>query len=176
MGDRLGLFDNLNGPLMGAWNAEQRNGMSGSNVAMRPGYAQVGYAEYATDGIKASSYKGSLQTPALGVTGDVTLTFKAMAFQSSRSGRTNMHNDVPEKGPDATEIELEITDGGYVAELDGEATGDVSELIVSGLPVSEFKTYTLRIKDVKENTRIVFRSAEEKEFARWFIDDIIVTE
>ena len=176
MGDRLGLFDNLNGPLMGAWNAEQRNGMSGSNVAMRPGYAQVGYAEYATDGIKASSFKGSLQTPALGVTGDVTLTFKAMAFQSSRSRRTNMHNDVPENGPDATEIEIEITDGGYVAELDGEATGDVPELIVSGLPVSEFKTFTLRIKDVTENTRIVFRSAEEKEFARWFIDDIIVTE
>ncbi|MBP3662176.1 MAG: BACON domain-containing protein [Bacteroidales bacterium] len=176
MGDRLGLFDNLNGPLMGAWNAEQRNGMSGSNVAMRPGYAQVGYAEYATDGIKATSYKGSLQTPALGVTGDVTLTFKAMAFQSSRSRRTNMHNEVPEKGPDATEIEIEITDGGHVAELDGEATGDVPELIVSGLPVSEFKTFTLRIKDVTENTRIVFRSAEEKEFARWFIDDIIVTE
>lgn len=176
MGDRLGLFDNLNGPLMGAWNAEQRNGMSGSNVAMRPGYAQVGYAEYATDGIKATSYKGSLQTPALGVTGDVTLTFKAMAFQSSRSGRINMNENVPEKGPDATEIEIEILDGGHVAELDGEATGDVSELIVSGLPVSEFKMFTLRIKDVKENTRIVFRSAEEKEFARWFIDDIIVTE
>lgn len=176
MGDRLGLFDNLNGPLMGAWNAEQRNGMSGSNVAMRPGYAQVGYAEYATDGIKATSYKGSLQTPALGVTGDVTLTFKAMAFQSSRSRRKNMHNEVPEKGPDATEIEIEITDGGHVAELDGEAAGDVSELIVSELPASEFKTFTLRIKDVTENTRIVFRSAEEKEFARWFIDDIIVTE
>ena len=176
MGDRLGLFDNLNGPLMGAWNAEQRNGMSGSNVAMRPGYAQVGYAEYATDGIKASSYKGSLQMPALGVTGDVTLTFKAMAFQSSRSRRINMNENVLEKGPDATEIEIEILDGGHVAELDGEATGEVTELIVSGLPVSEFKTYTLRIKDVKENTRIVFRSAEEKEFARWFIDDIIVTE
>lgn len=176
MGDRLGLFDNLNGPLMGAWNAEQRNGMSGSNVAMRPGYAQVGYAEYATDGIKATSYKGSLQTPALGVTGDVTLSFKAMAFQSSRSRRINMNENVLEKGPDATEIEIEILDGGYVAELDGEATGDVSELIMSGLPVSEFKTYTLRIKDVTENTRIVFRSAEDKEFARWFIDDIIVTE
>ena len=176
MGDRLGLFDNLNGPLMGAWNAEQRNGMSGSNVAMRPGYAQVGYAEYATDGIKVSSYKGSLHTPALGVTGDVTLTFKAMAFQSSRSRRINMNENVLDKGPDATEIEIEILDGGHVAELDGEATGEVTELIVSGLPVSEFKTYTLRIKDVKENTRIVFRSAEEKEFARWFIDDIIVTE
>lgn len=176
MGDRLGLFDNLNGPLIGAWNAEQRNGMSGSNVAMRPGYAQVGYAEYEIDGITATSHEGSLQTPALGVTGDVTLTFKAMAFQSSRSRRINMNENVPEKGPDATEIEIEITDGGHVAELDGEATGEVTELIVSGLPVSEFKTYTLRIKDVTENTRIVFRSAEEKGFARWFIDDIIVTE
>ena len=86
--------------------------MSGSNVAMRPGYAQVGYAEYATDGVTAKSYKGKLQTPALGVEGDVNLSFKAMAFRSSRAGRANMHNDVPEKGSDATEIEVEITGGG----------------------------------------------------------------
>ena len=176
MGERLGLFDNLNGPLMGAWNAGQRNGMSGSNVAMRPGYAQVGYAEYATDGVTAKSYKGKLQTPALGVEGDVNLSFKAMAFRSSRAGRANMHNDVPEKGSDATEIEVEITGGGYVAELDGQTTGDVSALIISGLPVSEFKTYNLKIKGVTKQTAVVFRSSESEEFARWFIDDIIVTE
>ena len=176
MGDRLGLFDNLNGPLMGAWNAGQRNGMSGSNVVMRPGYAQVGYVEYLTDGLTAKSYKGTLQTPALGVEGDVNLSFKAMAFKSSRAGRSNMHNNVPEKGPDATEIEIEITGGGYIVEIDSEVTAEVSELTVSGLPVSEFRTYNLKIKGVTEQTKIVFKSAENEEFARWFIDDVIVTE
>lgn len=176
MGDRLGLFDNLNGPLMGAWNAGQRNGMSGSNVVMRPGYAQVGYVEYSTDGLTAKSYKGTLQTPALGVEGDVNLSFKAMAFKSSRTGRSNMHNNVPEKGPDATEIEIEITGGGYIVEIDSEVTAEVSELTVSGLPVSEFRTYNLKIKGVTEQTKIVFKSAENEEFARWFIDDVIVTE
>ena len=176
MGERLGLFDNLNGPLMGAWNAEQRNGMSGSNVAMRPGYAQVGYAEYATDGITAKSYQGTLQTPALGVEGEVNLSFKAMAFKSSRAGRTNMHNNVPEKGADATEIEIEITGGGYVAEFDGQMTEEVSQMAVSGLPVSEFRTYNLKIKGVTKQTKVVFRSVESEESARWFIDDIIVTE
>ncbi len=176
MGDRLGLFDNLNGPLMGAWSAEQRNGMSGTNVAMRPGYAQVGYVEYAQDGVTASSYRGSLQTPALGVAGDVTLSFKAMAFQSSRASRTNMHASVPEKGPDATDIVIRIIDGGNVVELDGEQIGEVSDLLVSGLPVSEFKTFNLKIKDVTEQTRIAFGSPDEATFARWFIDDIIVTE
>ena len=176
MGERLGVFDNLNGPLMGAWNAEQRNGMSGSNVAMRPGYAQVGYVEYATDGITAKSYKGTLQTPALGVEGEFNLSFKAMAFQSSRVGRTDMHNNVPEKGPDATEIEIEITGGGYVAEIDGQMTEEVSKLTVSGLSVSEFKTYELKIKGVTKQTAVVFRSAESEGFARWFIDDIVVTE
>ena len=176
MGEKLGLFDNLNGPLIGAWNAEQRKGMSGNNVAMRPGYAQVGYAEYATDGLTAKSYKGSLQTPPLDVEGEVNLGFKAMAFKSSRVGRTNMHNSVPEKGPDATEIEIEILDGGHIVELEGETIPEVSKLAVSGLSVSEFKTYNLKLSGVTKQTKVVFRSAESEEFARWFIDDIIVTE
>ena len=176
MGEKLGLFDNLNGPLIGAWNAEQRKGMSGSNVAMRPGYAQVGYAEYATDGITARSYKGTLQTPALGVEGEVNISFKAMAFKSSRVGRTNMHASVPEKGPDATEIEVEVLDGGYIVGLGDEIIPEVSKLAVSGLSVSEFKTYHIKLSGVTEQTKVVFRSAEGEGFARWFIDDIIVTE
>ena len=87
-----------------------------------------------------------------------------------------MHNDVPEKGPDATEIEIEITGGGYVAELDGQMTEEVSQMTVFGLPVSEFRTYNLKIKGVTKQTKVVFRSVESEEFARWFIDDIIVTE
>ena len=178
MGDKLGLFDNLNGSLISAWNAQQRNGMSGINVAMRPGYAQVGYAEYGTDGLTAKSYKGTLQTPALEkVTGDVVnLSFKAMAFKSSRVGRKNMHNQLSEKSSDATDIEIEILDGGYIVELDGEIIPEVSKLAVSGLPVTEFKTFNLKLTGVTPQTKIVFKSAENGDFARWFIDDIIVTE
>lgn len=178
MGDRLGLFDNLNGPLISAWNAQQRNGLSGINVAMRPGYAQVGYAEYGTDGLSAKSYKGTLQTPALEkVTGNVVnLSFKAMAFKSSRLNRKNMNSKLPETGPDATEIEIEILDGGYIVELEGETIPEVSKLAVSGLPVSEFKTFNLKVSGVTPQTKISFKSAENGDFARWFIDDIIVTE
>ena len=178
MGDKLGLFDNLNGPLISAWNAQQRNGISGINVAMRPGYAQVGYVEYGTDGLTAKSYKGTLQTPALeNVTGNVvSLSFKAMAFKSSRAGRKNMHNQLSEKSSDATEIEVEILDGGYIVDLEGEAIPEVAKLTVSGLPVSEFKTFNLKVSGVTPQTKIVFKSAENGDFARWFIDDIIVTE
>ena len=178
MGEKLGLFDNLNGSLISGWNAQQRNGISGINVAMRPGYAQVGYVEYGTDGLTAKSYKGTLQTPALeNVTGNVvSLSFKAMAFKSSRAGRKNMHNQLLEKSSDATEIGIEILDGGYIVELDGEAIPEVSTLAVSGLPVSEFKTFNLKISGVTPQTKIVFKSAESADFARWFIDDITVTE
>jgi hypothetical protein len=178
MGDKLGLFDNLNGPLISAWNAQQRNGISGINVAMRPGYAQVGYVEYGTDGLTAKSYKGTLQTPALeNVTGNVvSLSFKAMAFKSSRAGRKNMHNQLSEKSSDATEIEVEILDGGYIVELEGEAIPEVPKLAVSGLPVSEFKTFNLKVSGVTPQTKIVFKGAESADLARWFIDDIIVTE
>jgi hypothetical protein len=176
MGDKLGLFDNLNGSLISGWNAQQRNGISGINVAMRPGYAQVGYVEYATDGLTAKSYKGSLQTPELGVTGNVNLSFKAMAFKSSRAGRKNMHNQLSEKSSDATEIEVEILDGGYIVDLDGEVIPEVPMVTVSGLPVSEFKTFNLKVSGVTPQTKIVFKSAESADFARWFIDDITVTE
>ena len=178
MGDKLGLFDNLNGPLISAWNAQHRNGISGINVAMRPGYAQVGYVEYGTDGLTAKSYKGTLQTPALeNVTGNVvSLSFKAMVFKSSRAGRKNMHNQLSEKSSDATEIEVEILDGGYIVDLEGEAIPEVSKLTVSGLPVSEFKTFNLKVSGVTPQTKIVFKSAESADFARWFIDDITVTE
>lgn len=178
MGDKLGLFDNLNGPLISAWNAQQRNGISGINVAMRPGYAQVGYVEYGTDGLTAKSYKGTLQTPALeNVTGNViSLSFKAMAFKSSRAGRKNMHNQLSEKSSDATEIEVEILDGGYIVDLDGEVIPEVPMVTVSGLPVSEFRTFNLKIAGATPQTKIMFKSAENGDFARWFIDDIIVTE
>jgi hypothetical protein len=61
-------------------------------------------------------------------------------------------------------------------ELEGETIPEVSKLAVSGLPVSEFKTFNLKVSGVTPQTKISFKSAENGDFARWFIDDIIVTE
>ena len=61
-------------------------------------------------------------------------------------------------------------------ELDGEIIPEVSKLAVSGLPVTEFKTFNLKLTGVTPQTKIAFKSAENGDFARWFIDDIIVTE
>ena len=181
MGNRLGLLDNLNGSFIGAWTEDQRKGISGTNVAMRPGYAQVGYVEYATDGVTAMSYKGTLQTPDLDVKGGFNLSFKAMTFQSSRIGRMNMNASIPEKGPDAQRIDIEIVGGGKVVEFDGRSIDPVSELTILGLPSSKFKTYNLKIavpEGVSEEVpkqSVIFKSAENIKFTRWFIDDIIVT-
>ena len=87
-----------------------------------------------------------------------------------------MHNQLSEKSSDATDIEIEILDGGYIVELDGEIIPEVSKLAVSGLPVTEFKTFNLKLTGVTPQTKIAFKSAENGDFARWFIDDIIVTE
>lgn len=176
MGNRLGVLDNLNGPLIGLWSETQKNGMTGTNVAMRPGYAQVGYVEYATDGLKVMSYKGTLQTPSLEVEGEFNLSFKAMTFRSSRVGRIEMHESIPEKGPDAQRIDIEIADGGKIVELDGKRIDAVSELTIFGLPFSEFKTYNIKIEGATKQTSVIFKSAENIKFTRWFIDDIIVTQ
>ena len=176
MGNRLGVLDNLNGPLIGLWSETQKNGMTGTNVAMRPGYAQVGYVEYATDGLKTMSYKGTLQTPSLEVEGEFNLSFKAMTFRSSRVGRIEMHASIPEKGPDAQRIDIEIADGGKIVELDGKRIDAVSELTIFGLPFSEFKTYNIKIEGATKQTSVIFKSAENIKFTRWFIDDIIVTQ
>jgi hypothetical protein len=87
-----------------------------------------------------------------------------------------MHNQLSEKSSDATEVEVEIIDGGYIVELNGEAIPEVAMLTVSGLPVSEFKAFNLKIAGVTPQTKIAFKSAEDEDYARWFIDDIIVTE
>ena len=63
-----------------------------------------------------------------------------------------------------------------MVELDGNRVEAVSKLTISGLPVSEFETYNLKIEGATEQTSVVFKSAGDIKFARWFIDDIIVTQ
>ena len=97
-----------------------------------------------------------------------------------------MNANIPEKGPDAQRIDIEIVGGGKVVELDGKSIDPVSELTILGLPSSEFKTYNLKIAVPEEASEgeseevakqsVIFKSAENIKFARWFIDDIIITQ
>ena len=92
-----------------------------------------------------------------------------------------MNASIPEKGPDAQRIDIEIVGGGKVVEFDGRSIDPVSELTILGLPSSKFKTYNLKIavpEGVSEEVpkqSVIFKSAENIKFTRWFIDDIIVT-
>ena len=72
--------------------------------------------------------------------------------------------------------DIEIVGGGKVVELDGKSIDPVSELTILGLPASEFNTYNLKIEGATQQTSVVFKSAENIKFARWFIDDIIITQ
>ena len=47
--EKLGLLGEVFGEKINNWTDEKKNGMSGSNVAERPGYAQIGFATYASD-------------------------------------------------------------------------------------------------------------------------------
>ena len=56
------------------WDAVPKNGLSGTNVHQRPGYAQIGYVEsQAVKGQSIMRIRRALLTPALNATGDLNL-------------------------------------------------------------------------------------------------------
>ena len=168
IGDRLAALANYCADEISSWTEEQRNGMTGEKVMERPGYAQIGFVE--TETTNRAEYvneTGYLTTPALGVSGDITLSFKAAAYRSPaiRSGNTAT-SDVA--SPDITEAVVEVIGGGTI---NGSTTATVT-----GLPTDSFKTFTLNITGATAGTQIRFTSAPAQgQFSRWFIDDILVT-
>lgn len=168
-GDKLAAMMNYCGDDISSWSSTKKAGLTGENVHERPGYAQISYVE--SQDVARSAYTNSLgylTTPALGASGDMTLSFKAMAYltPSLRSGGSS--TEPADKVGDLTSIVVEIEGGGTIS--------GASSAIVTGLSTSEFNTYTLSIEDATEETQITFTSAPESgEFSRWFIDDILVT-
>lgn len=172
VGERMAAFANYCSDDISQWSEEQKQGLTGTNVKERPGYAQIGYVNTETPPSRedyADGYgKGVLETPVLGEAGDFRLSFKAAAYRSPAI-RPNADTGTPDVGsPDITSIVVEVLGGGTI---DGNAS-----VVVGDLPTDSFKTYSLDITGATDQTRLRFTSApEEGQFSRWFIDDILVT-
>ena len=165
-GDKLAGMLNFCGSDIATWDAATKNGLSGSNVRQRPGYAQIGFVE--TQTVAQGSYTnntGALLTPAFGVSGTLKLSFDAMAYKNtsvhSNSGAKDMNGDLKS-------VVVEVIGGGTI---DGAA-----KKVVSGLTYTEFKNFALTIEGATASTAVRFTSEPASgQFSRWFIDDICVT-
>ena len=174
--EKLGQLGEIFGDSIENWTAEQKNGLSGSYVAERPGYVQIGYATYLDDNrnVGATSanitkYVGSLVTPALtNASGTITLSFKAMCYRSPYTGRASMSAAAQ---ADVTDIVVNIKGAGSF-----ETASDVKSMTLSGISTSKFDKKALTIYNSDATTQIEFTStAVSGKFTRWFIDDICVT-
>ena len=169
--EKLGLLGEVFGAKINNWTEDQKNGMSGSNVAERPGYAQIGFATYANDNRNGAGTNqvGSLVTPALeNASGTINLSFKAMCYRSPFTGRAAMSAAAQS---DVTDIVVKIKGAGSFT-----PTSNVTTKTLSGISTDKFDVQTLTIYNTNATTQIEFTStAVDKKFTRWFIDDICVT-
>jgi len=170
--EKLGLLAEVFGDKIENWSAEQKNGLSGSNVVARTGYAQIGYATYSNRNAgpgSATKYEGSLFTPVLTkASGTINLSFKAMCYKDPfivRSGMTAGCLPV-----DVTDIVVNIKGAGSF-----DSASSVTSKTLSGISTSKFDLKTLQIYDSDATTQIEFTSPTGTgKFTRWFLDDICV--
>ena len=172
--EKLGQLGEIFGDSIENWTEEQKNGLSGSYVAERPGYVQIGYETYPggnrnTGAGSTTNHVGSLVTPALEkASGTITLSFKAMCYRSPYTGRAKMSSAAQ---ADVTDIVVNIKGAGSF-----DASSTVTSKTLSGISTSKFDTKTLTIYNSDATTQIEFTStAVSGKFTRWFIDDICVT-
>ena len=171
--EKLGQLGEIFGDSIENWTAEQKTGLSGSYVAERPGYVQIGYATY-PDGNRnkaaseATNHVGSLVTPVLTeASGTINLSFKAMCYRSPFIGRAQMEAAQQE---DVTDIVVNIKGAGSF-----DASSSVKSKTLSGISTSKFDKKTLTIYNSDATTQIEFTStAVSGKFTRWFLDDICV--
>jgi hypothetical protein len=165
-GDYLCGMMNFCGDEISNWTTT--NGLTGLNVHQRPGYAQIGYVE--TQEVAQTKYTntiGALNTPKLGATGTLNLSFKAMAYKNKSVYNVGTNT--------ALDINGDITDGVIEVVGGGTINGSTS-VIVSGLSYDSFKLYNYTINGATSDTYLRFTSnPDEGEFSRWFIDEIYVT-
>ena len=168
--EKLGLLGEVFGDSIENWTPEQKNGLSGSYVAERPGYVQIGYATYANNNRNGggTNHVGSLVTPALTkASGTLNLSFKAMCYRSPYTGRANMSAAAQ---ADVTDIVVNIKGAGSF-----DAAASVKSKTLSGISTSKFDKKTLTIYNSDATTQIEFTStAVSGKFTRWFLDDICV--
>ncbi len=171
--EKLGQLGEIFGDSIENWTDEQKNGLSGSYVAERPGYVQIGYETYPggnrnTGAGSTTNHVGSLVTPALEkASGTITLSFKAMCYRSPYTGRASMSAAAQ---ADVTDIVVKIKGAGSF-----DASSNVTSTTLSGISTSKFDKKSLTIYNSDATTQIEFTStAVSGKFTRWFIDDICV--
>lgn len=168
-GDRLAAMMNFCGSDITEWTSVQKNGLVGENVHQRRGYAQIGYVE--SQAVARNAYKnmvGTLTTPAIGTSGDLVLSFDAMAYHTPADRPNAKAGEPADKKGDLTSVLVKIEGGGTV---DGK-----TEVVVDGLSTTEFKNFKLNVKGAAAGTKVTFTSdAADGDFSRWFIDNILVT-
>lgn len=168
-GDKLAAMLNDCGSDIADWNTSLRNGLSGTNVRQRPGYAQIGYVE--SQAVARANYVnqvGALLTPALGAEGTLKLSFRAMAYKTCSDRPKAKAGEPKDKKGDLTSIVVEVIGGGTI---DG-----ATRKVIDGLSTTQFDTYSLTIDQATASTQLRFTSdAAADDFSRWFIDDICVT-
>ena len=141
-------------------------GYTVSNCYSRPGYVQIGYLN--TEGSSPSGAAiGSLETPALGQAGDLTLSFKAAIYENpavDRTGSETKKKDVAT--PDETSITVTVLDGGTI---DGATT-----IQIDNVDTEAWQTITKTIVGATASTKIQFSSPSTGTYHRWFLDDICI--
>ncbi len=167
-GDRLGGMLNYCGEDIQGWNAEITKGLTGTNVRQRPGYAQIGFVESQTvNQTKYINNVGILTTPALNVSGNINLRFKAMAYKNTSVFQSG-NNTAADISGDVTSAIVEIVGSGTI---NGKKSAEITSL-----GYSSFKTYNFEIKNSSSDTKIRFTSDGSKGgFTRWFIDEICIS-
>lgn len=166
MGEKIGYLSNAFGTGISDWTEEQKNGLTGANVVMRPGYVQVGTVSLTQSYDEPVTVTaGMLTTPKLGYSGNMNLSFKAMAFKSYIAGRTGTTSN--EGTADVTQVVLTLNEGTFE---DGSSTKTIE--IASGV-WGQYQN--ILIKNATADTQITFSSPEDATYARWFLDDICVT-
>lgn len=169
--EKLGLLGELYGADINSWAADQTKGLTGTKVAERPGYVQIGYATYADDNRNGAGTNqvGSLVTPELkNASGTIYLSFKAMCYRSPFIGREKMSGTAQ---TDVTDIVVNIKGAGVFRE-----NSTVTSMTLDGISTNRFDTKTLTIHGADTTTRVEFTStAASGKFTRWFLDDICIS-
>lgn len=169
--EKLGLLGELYGKKIDSWTDEQKKGLSGFNVAERPGYVQIGFATYANDNRNGAGTNqvGSLVTPVLeNASGTINLSFKAMCYRSPFEGRAAMSAKAQ---ADVTDIVVKIKGAGSF-----NPSTPVTSMTLNGISTDKFDTKTLTIYNSNAITQIEFTStAVSGMFTRWFLDDICIS-
>ncbi len=167
-GDRLGAMLNYCGDDISEWNPDIANGLSGSNVCQRPGYAQIGFVESQTvNQTKYTNNVGTLTTPALNAAGTLKLRFKAMAYRNTSVFQCG-NNTAADIAGDATSAIVEIVGNGTI---NGKKSAEIT-----AMGYSSFKTYNFEIENASPDTKVRFTSDNVKGgFTRWFIDEICIS-